>query len=94
MESDTISQFDIALGASIGQKWVNKMGWTFEINFGVGRFITNNQTDDYNGYYSRPEATLKGSFNWKKVLVQQIFLEFSFQPAWDLYLTKKIFKSA
>ena len=61
-ESDTISQFDIALGASIGQKWVNKMGWTFEINFGVGRFITNNQTDDYNGYY-RPEATIRGGLS-------------------------------
>jgi hypothetical protein len=62
-ESDTISQFDIALGASIGQKWVNKMGWTFEINFGVGRFITNNKADDYNGYYSRPEATVKGGLS-------------------------------
>ena len=62
-ESDTISQFDIALGATIGQKWVNKMGWTFEINFGVGRFITNNQTDDYNGYYNRPEATVKGGLS-------------------------------
>lgn len=62
-ESDTISQFDIALGASIGQKWVNKMGWTFEINFGLGRFITNNQTDDYNGYYSRPEVTVRGGLS-------------------------------
>ena len=62
-ENDTISQFDIALGASIGQKWVNKMGWTFEINFGVGRFITNSQTDDYNGYYSRPEATVRGGLS-------------------------------
>ena len=62
-ESDTINQFDIALGASIGQKWVNKMGWTFEINFGVGRFITTNQTDYYNGYYSRPEATVKGGLS-------------------------------
>ena len=62
-ESDTISQFDIALGATIGQKWVNKMGWTFEINFGVGRFITNNQTDDYNGYYSRPEVTVRGGLS-------------------------------
>jgi hypothetical protein len=62
-ESDTTSQFDIALGASIGQKWVNKIGWTFEINFGVGRFITNNQTDDYNGYYNRPEATVKGGLS-------------------------------
>ena len=62
-ESDTINQFDIALGASIGQKWVNKMGWTFEVNFGVGRFITNNQNEDYNGYYSRPEATVKGGLS-------------------------------
>ena len=42
------------------------MGWTFEINFGVGRFITNNQNDDYNGYYSRPEATVKGVFQLGK----------------------------
>lgn len=62
-ESETINQFDIALGASIGQKWVNKMGWTLEVNFGVGRFITNNQNEDYNGYYSRPEATLKGGLS-------------------------------
>tara|TARA_A100001035_G_scaffold162217_1_gene128302 strand:+ start:659 stop:1285 length:627 start_codon:yes stop_codon:yes gene_type:complete len=65
-ESETINQFDIALGASIGQKWVNKMGWTFEVNFGVGRFITNNQNEDYNGYYSRPEATLKGGLSLGK----------------------------
>lgn len=62
-ESEIINQFDIALGASIGQKWVNKMGWTFEVNFGVGRFITNNQNEDYNGYYSRPEATVKGGLS-------------------------------
>jgi len=62
-ESETINQFDIALGASIGQKWVNKMGWTFEVNFGVGRFITNNQNENYNDYYSRPEATVKGGLS-------------------------------
>ena len=62
-ESETTNQFDIALGASIGQKWVNKMGWTFEVNFGVGRFITNNQNEDYNGYYSRSEATVKGGLS-------------------------------
>ena len=28
--------FDIAPGAAIGQKWVNKKGWTFEITGGVG----------------------------------------------------------
>ena len=27
--------FDIAPGASIGQKWVNKKGWTFQINGGA-----------------------------------------------------------
>ena len=32
---DEEKEFTIALGASIGQKWINKKGWTFEINFGV-----------------------------------------------------------
>ncbi|MBL6592040.1 MAG: hypothetical protein ISQ41_06185 [Flavobacteriaceae bacterium] len=33
---DEEKEFTIALGASIGQKWINKKGWTFEINFGEG----------------------------------------------------------
>ena len=31
--------FDVALGASIGQKWVNKKGWTFELSLGFGRYL-------------------------------------------------------
>ena len=31
--------FDVAIGASIGQKWVNKKGWTFELSLGFGRYL-------------------------------------------------------
>ena len=31
--------FDVALGAAIGQKWVNKKGWTFELSLGFGRYL-------------------------------------------------------
>ena len=59
--------FSIALGAGIGQKWINKKGWTFEINFGVGRFITDSKgVDDVAGRSVtsyRPEAAIKGGFS-------------------------------
>ena len=60
--------FSIALGAGIGQKWINKKGWTFEINFGLGRFLTNDSENDdsmpgrsVTSY--RPEAAIKGGFS-------------------------------
>ena len=31
--------FDVALGAAIGQKWINKKGWTFELSLGFGRYL-------------------------------------------------------
>ena len=31
--------FDVALGAAIGQKWVNRKGWTFELSVGFGRYL-------------------------------------------------------
>ena len=57
--------FNIALGAGIGQKWVNKKGWTFEINFGVGRYLTNNEGESMPGRdvtSLRPEASIRGGF--------------------------------
>ena len=59
--------FDIAPGASIGQKWINKKGWTFEISAGVGRFLLNK--DEYSEELGRavesrrPEALLRGGFS-------------------------------
>ena len=56
--------FDIAPGAGIGQKWLNKKGWTFEINLGVGRYLLNKDfSNDANGQevnYLRPVAAFKG----------------------------------
>ena len=48
--------FDIAPGAAIGQKWINKKGWTFEISGGVGRFLLNKDE-------IRPELLLRGGFS-------------------------------
>ena len=59
--------FDIAPGAGIGQKWLNKKGWTFEINLGAGRYLLNKDYDtDLNGQevnYLRPVAVFKGGFS-------------------------------
>jgi hypothetical protein len=64
----TKKSFGIAPGAGIGRKWVNKLGWTFEINVGVGRFITKEQMEDAPGpgvniLSYRPEAIFKGGIS-------------------------------
>ena len=59
--------FDIALGAAIGNKWINKKGWTFEISFGVGRFLLNSTKEnssigrDVNSL--KPEAVIRGGLS-------------------------------
>ena len=59
--------FDIAPGAAIGQKWVNKKGWTFEISGGVGRFLLNKDDNDQElgreVDYLRPDFLLRGGFS-------------------------------
>ena len=58
--------FDIAPGAGIGQKWLNKKGWTFEINLGVGRFLLNKDETSTIGQEItslRPKAAFKGGFS-------------------------------
>ena len=59
--------FDIAPGASIGQKWVNKKGWTFQINGGVGRYLLNKDENDQQSGRQvnsfRPEAVFRGGFS-------------------------------
>jgi hypothetical protein len=62
---DEEKEFTIALGASIGQKWINKKGWTFEINAGVGRYLTKNKIESMPGRSVtsfRPTAAIKGGF--------------------------------
>jgi len=61
--------FDIAPGASIGQKWLNRKGWTFEVSVGFGRFLLNNDDEDMpvdgSGRVissSRPQAAFRGGF--------------------------------
>jgi len=64
----TEKSFGIAIGAGIGRKWVNKLGWTFELNAGVGRFLTKEKMDDsprpgLDIYSYRPEAIFKGGIS-------------------------------
>ena len=61
--------FDIAPGASIGQKWLNRKGWTFEVSVGFGRFLLNNDDEDTPAdgsgrvmSSSRPQAAFRGGF--------------------------------
>ena len=49
------------------RKWINKKGWTFEINFGVGRYLTNDSQEDSTPGREvtsfRTEASIKGGFS-------------------------------
>ena len=60
VEYQTVDEnfFDIAPGAVIGQKWVNKKGWTFEISGGVGRSLLNKDENSM-----RPELLFRGGFS-------------------------------
>ena len=66
-ETEEEKGFSIALGAGIGQKLINKKGWTFEINFGVGRYLTNDSQEDSTPgrevTSSKPETSIKGGFS-------------------------------
>ncbi len=48
--------FDVALGFSIGKKWINKSGFTFELSLGGGR----NLGLDKNS----PDLTFRGGFSF------------------------------
>jgi len=65
--------FDIGLGVGIGRKWINKKGITFEIMFGIGRYLLDEVggvddeaipfgVDDVFRNH-RPEVTVKGGIS-------------------------------
>ena len=59
--------FDLALGAAIGQKWVNKKGWTFELSLGFGRYLFVKDPEQLLGGPQidsfRPTGTGRGGFS-------------------------------
>ncbi len=59
--------FDVALGAAIGQKWVNKKGWTFELSLGFGRYLFVKDPEQLLGGPQidsfRPRGTGRGGFS-------------------------------
>lgn len=54
-DMEEINYFDVALGFSLGKKWVNSKGFTFEFSLGVGR---NLGLDD-----NSPEFAFRGGFS-------------------------------
>lgn len=56
VEADNFTDF--ALGAGIGYKWVNKKAWTFELLFGLGRFLFAGDSNDSISTHS--EVTVRG----------------------------------
>ena len=59
--------FDVALGAAIGQKWVNKKGWTFELSLGFGRYLLVKDPEQLLGGPEirafRPKSAARGGFS-------------------------------
>ena len=59
--------FDVALGASIGQKWINRKGWTFELSLGIGRYLFNKDPEQLLGGPEirtfRPRVTARGGIS-------------------------------
>lgn len=45
--NDNSNEFQISMGVSLGRKWVNHNGFTFETFIGVGRYFLNNSSDNY-----------------------------------------------
>jgi len=57
-ESNTEDYFDIAPGLALGNKWVNRKGFTFEILFGLGRNLL--YDPDGNGDDGRSTGVARG----------------------------------
>ena len=59
--------FDISIGAGVGYKFVNQSGFSIELNFRLGRFLTNSKlTDPYikdEKYSLRPNLSYKGGIS-------------------------------
>tara|TARA_Y100001934_G_scaffold152662_1_gene183067 strand:+ start:154 stop:810 length:657 start_codon:yes stop_codon:yes gene_type:complete len=63
--------FDIGIGVGLGRKWINKKGITFEIMFGIGRYLLDEVGGVDDMPYGvddvfrdhRPELTIKGGIS-------------------------------
>ena len=45
-EKNFHDEFDIAIGLSLGKKWINTSGFVFEFKFGAGRTLLGNADSD------------------------------------------------
>jgi hypothetical protein len=54
VSSEDENFFDIALGAGLGRKWINRKGYSFEVLFGLGRNLLLDED-----HYNRSEAVAR-----------------------------------
>ena len=60
-EAGMENYFDIAPGLAVGNKWINRKGFTFEILFGLGRNLLYDDDEDNNG--GRSTVVVRGGFS-------------------------------
>lgn len=46
-EDNDKDEFQFSMGVSLGEKWVNQNGFSFEVFVGVGRYFINRETENY-----------------------------------------------
>jgi len=57
---ETDNYFDIAPGFAVGNKWINRKGFTFELLFGLGRNLLYNNESEGSG---RSTVVVRGGFS-------------------------------
>ena len=55
--------FDIAPGLAVGNKWINRKGFTFEILFGLGRNLLYDEEDNNGNNGGRSIGVARGGFS-------------------------------
>ena len=60
---ETDNYFDIAPGLAVGNKWINRKGFTFEILFGLGRNLLYDEEDNNGHNGGRGTIVTRGGFS-------------------------------
>ena len=60
---ETDNYFDIAPGFAVGNKWINRKGFTFEILFGLGRNLLYDEEDNNGHNGGRGTIVTRGGFS-------------------------------
>ncbi|MBT7320202.1 MAG: hypothetical protein HN851_02860, partial [Flavobacteriaceae bacterium] len=60
---ETDNYFDIAPGLAVGNKWINRKGFTFELLFGLGRNLLYDPDDNNGNNGGRSIGVARGGFS-------------------------------